>query len=216
MSDFISSQTSISPSELAFLNGAHFASRGLFYNAVLLDGKTKVSQSQIVEKILLVAILANEAAGVFKLAIADDKFLFITLKKLKIAKIKTSHPWPKNSIDGYIASSSMTDVGALIYHFLGEDSHNPYRDIIERLKVSMGQRDLLNISDKKVLWWKEKVYELPKSTAIAAEKQPLESIHKLLSDCKQNRPEVWRHLINDIHKAIQGRQIRNESGGGGG
>jgi hypothetical protein len=110
----------------------------------------------------------------------------------------------------------MTDVGALIHDFIEKDSYNPYRDIIEWLKVRMGQRDLLNVTEKKVLWWKEKVYELPESTALAAAKQPLEPIHKLLSDCKQNRSEVWRHLTNDINKAIQGRQIRDESGGGGG
>jgi hypothetical protein len=92
MSDFVSSQKNISPSELAFLNGTHFASQGLFYNAVLPDGKTKVSQSQIVEKILLIAILANEAVGAFKLEMTDDKFLFLTLKKLKIANRQISHP----------------------------------------------------------------------------------------------------------------------------
>ncbi|MGB3311580.1 MAG: hypothetical protein WBG32_22370 [Nodosilinea sp.] len=214
MSDFVLSQTTISPSELVYLNGSHFATTSFLGNTILLDGETKVSLNQIAQAILLVAILANEAAGVFQLDITSKKFLFLTFENLQVASRKATHPWPEPSLESYIANSELTDIKDLVYQWLEEVSLSPNQQVIELLKAQMSERKMMNISEEKSLWlFTNKVYKLPDSTALSAAQQPLEPIQKLLSDCKQNRPGIWKHLVSDITKALQDR---TKSDGGGG
>lgn len=212
----------LSPSELVFLNGDAFAGKARLGNMQLLNTGASVSISQLGQAILSAAFLANEKIGAFNLETYQKKALFGLRKVtgLLVRPGKSSADWPSGSIEaeflslalGRHMSGASADVTDLIYIWLRQDSHDPWKTVFEILQSVMADRGLLNRhQEKKLKIFTATHYSLPAETASLAGRAMIEPIQQVISTCERERPEIWDLLTKHIKKAISGRTEQDET-----
>lgn len=211
----------LSPSELVLLNGDLFAKKVMLGNIQLLHTDTSVSISQLGEAILSAAVLAAESAGNFKLEIRTAKAMLGLRKAKNLCGIPTFSPneWPEYSLEAQLPKiaerlekeGESHQISDLIYIWLRQDSSSPWQSTIEMVKSGLAERGLLDAAQKTRLKVFTVVnYSLPESTADLASQIPIDPVKELLTNCENNRKDIWELLLKENKRAIKQRTEQDD------
>lgn len=205
---------SLMPSELVYFNAEKYAStKGVFNKVPLLHCELQVNKVELVQHVLAAAILANEQAGLMRLELRQKKVLFGLGSKVALFADPTGNPpqWEGACLEGSLLEaagrSANSEVATIISAWLGADFSDPYTEVIDRLKVSMAGRGLLDMQEeRKLKIFVTRSFSLPSEARAFIAMQPLAPLNALLHGCQAARPQVWQELLTQIKKAVDSRQ----------
>lgn len=208
----------ITPSEVAFLSGSSFASKGVLGNVTLLDGE-KVAAHELARAIYMTAALSNERSGAARLEVRDATRLggLLGTKRVLVAVATgTEVDWPAGSLEADFlaivrARAEGAQVSKAFYAMIREDSPNGWVHAIEQAKHGLARRHLLEVEEGRALKViKKHRYTLPPSTRALAEPSRISDVKAALEEVRASRPEV-AHLLQ---KAVDGAaKLRTEQRG---
>ncbi|UCF67059.1 MAG: hypothetical protein JSV80_14945 [Acidobacteriota bacterium] len=212
----------LTPSEVVFLHGDEFARKATLGKLPLLHTETTVSAAELGRTILLTAFLAAEQAGEVTFETREERKLLglRRVETLLAMPAAVAGSWPEQSLEAafskltrQLADQGKNDVRTIVYEWLGEDSGVPWREVVEKLKGAMAARGLLEArKEKKMRVFSVTHYSLPEATAALRQQITLEPVRKLIEDCRQGRPRVFRLLETQLNKAIRARTDQDAAG----
>jgi hypothetical protein len=217
----IDPQSPLTPSELVLLNGERFAKKVMLGNISLLHSDASVSVAQLGQAILAAAFLTNEQQGAIRLEKRKKKAM-LGLRKVEVLYALAGArdvTWPAPSLEADVLSvlarsqkdDEWGDISNIIYAWLREDSTSPWQSAIELIKSGMASRGMLEkFEEKKLKIFTSIRYELPQSTLNLSKEYPIEPVEALLRACENNRPEIWKLLIDQIKSAIKARTEQDQ------
>lgn len=205
---------SLMPSELVYFNAEKIAStRGVFNKVPLLHCELQVNKVELVQHLLAAAFLANERAGLMRLELRQKKVLFGLGAKSALFADPTGNPslWEgpclEDSLLEAAGRSANSEVYSIVSAWLGNNFSDPYVEVIDRLKVKMAERGLLDMQEeRKLKIFVTRSFSLPSETRAFIAAQPLAPLTALLQGCQTGRPQVWQELLAQIKKAVDSRQ----------
>jgi hypothetical protein len=221
----LNNATSFAPSEVVLFNGEKFAKKTMAGNVTLLHLDQNVSAAQLGQAALAAAFLANEQAGAVRLEVRQTKALFglITNNTLFVEPVAAPSYWPANSIESRIyplaeqlrAQNGKNDVANMVYELLGEDSDDPWKEVIELIKAGLAERSLLDrIKEKKLKIFTVWRYTLPDATKALASQQDVDPVQQVLLNCERSQPQLWQALTDANKRAVSRRTSRDRSSSG--
>jgi hypothetical protein len=217
----IESTNPISPSELVLLNGEQFAKKSMMGNTKLLHTDASVSNSQLGEAILTVALLAVGTNGNLKFETRAEKAM-LGLRKVNSIYVQLStinNDWPPHSPEAQLIqiSNEMSQdgktvkVNELIYSWLQQDSSSPWQTTIDMVKFGLAERDMLETSETtKMKVFTTREYHLPASTAALTRQYPIEPVYELLANCEDEQKDFCELLKKEIKNAIKRRTEQSD------
>lgn len=199
----------LTPSELVLLNSARFTGKTNINTEDLLNGKARNLAKPLGEAILTAAFLASEDVGAIRLEVEKGKkLLLFSTTKLLVTPNNSGVAWPAGSLESAISSvrKNRPEVHEVVHDWLGRDNDDPWSLLIDKIRDGLAQRRLLDVTNEKVLVvLSTKHYDVPQSTGALAAQQPTEPIQRLLTECKQARPEFWTLLLSQMQKGVNRR-----------
>lgn len=207
----------LTPSERVYLNGERFAKKVLAGNVELLHVDAKVSMAQLGEAMFAAALLASEAIGAIQLEVREKKALMglRTVEGLFVYHPGSSTPWPSPSLEADLVDSAAGardsekgyEVRDLIYDWIARDVVVPWKTVFDRAHQALAQRGLLEATEQtRLKIFRTTHYSLPTSTRELLSKRSVEPLRELIESCQRERPELWKHLTNQIDRAIRDRK----------
>ncbi|MEJ1373598.1 MAG: hypothetical protein RPT94_01075 [Candidatus Sedimenticola sp. (ex Thyasira tokunagai)] len=206
----------ITPSEMLLLNGDKFASKGIIGNIELPLG-IKVSAEKLGEALLANAFLTIEQEACVELFVGKQKQLFglINSDRLFMKRSSTADKWPAPSVESELCALAQPEavlVSDTLFDWLKKPHGTPWVLALMHVQHSMAQRGILHEESRKLLGMTvSKSYSLDHEKLAAIQQGVPEPNRLLMDNCKNSRPEVWKHLIKEIHLGINRR--RAEDGG---
>lgn len=205
---------SLMPSELVYFNAEKIAStKGVFNKVPLLHCELQVNKIELVQHLLAAAFLANEQAGLMRLELRQKKVLFGLGSKAALFADPTGNPslWEGPCLEASLLEaagrSANSEVASIVSAWLGSDFSDPYVEVIDRLKVKMAERGLLDMQEeRKLKIFVTRSFSLPSEARAFIAAQPLASLTALFQACQASRPQVWQELLAQIKKAVDSRQ----------
>lgn len=201
----------LTPSELSYLFGTHFAGKGNAPNpAPHLPDHKEVDIKKLATDLLAVALLADEQAGALRLKVQQAKALFGLRKVNKVFAIAGDTPpsFPQGSWEtrlyAQVANSKerTSELSHLVFAVVPE-SASPFGEVIGLLLSGMNGRGLLDVTKStKLKVFHSERFQLKESTAALAAQQPLEVVKGLLAVSQQNRPELHKLLLDGIQQGV--------------
>ena len=207
----------LTPSELVYLNGEHFAKKVLVGNIELLHTDEKVSMAQLGEAMLAAAFLANEAIGAVRLDIREKKAL-LGLRKVDSLFVDPLNPegiWPSPSLERDLAARSSEtqaerggkEVRQLLYDWIERDATVPWKTVFERANHALTQRGILQATEEtRLKVFRTTHYSVPSSTKALLASQSVEQVRAMIDSCQRDRPTLWKQLTHHIQRAIRDRK----------
>lgn len=205
---------SLMPSELVYFNAEKFAStKGVFNKVSLLHCELQVNKVELVQHLLAAAFLANERAGLMRLELRQKKVLFGLGSKSALFADLTGNPslWEGSCLEASLLEaagrSANSEVNSIVSAWLGGNFSDPYVEVIDRLKVKMAERGLLDMQEeRKLKIFVTRSFSLPSEVRAFVAAQPLAPLTALLQGCQTGRQQVWQELVTQIKKAVDSRQ----------
>lgn len=206
----------LTPSEQVFLQGERFASKGGLVNRIkLMHVDQDVSVSELVQAMFAAAFLSCEKMGAIRLEIRPKKLLFgLTKKDTLYAEPVRPAEFPAPSLEAQIYEMAVkqkndkgtNEVATLVFAWLREDTNLPWQEAVKLVQSGLASRQLLDVvQEKKLKVFTVNKFTLPEGTRQLAAELAWQPIQQLLSDCQQNRPEVWKLLMKHIKSGIDNR-----------
>jgi hypothetical protein len=213
----IDPKNALTPSELVYLNGEHFAKKIFAGNVELLHVDEKVSMGQLGEAMIVAALLASEAVGAIRLEVRDKKALMglRTVEGLFVDHADSAGIWPSPSLEADIVSSTAGartggegyEVRDLLYDWIARDAVVPWKTVFERANQALTQRGLLEATEKtRLKIFRTTQYSLPESTRDLIATSSVEPVREMIDSCQRERPVLWKNLTNQIDRAIRDRK----------
>jgi len=198
------------PSERVFLFGDRFAKPAgmLGHGEVVLSSGAKVGADELAVNAIAAAYLACEQAGAVRLEIRQGKAMFglVTTRNLHVAAGHKQVSWPEGSLESWVVQGAGREpkVSDLTQGLLCSGKENsPAQAMFERLKAALAARGILHADQKTTLKvFTSVTYSLPDHARAAAEQGGTQHVQALLDACRQQRPELWQELSDDIKAAI--------------
>lgn len=208
----------LTPSEIIFLNGDHFVKTARL-GFRLLDSETKVSTQELARAVISGALLAMEAMGEFQLEVEEYKRLIGTGRRLKVTPARESTAFPSPSLEAVLMeicrflenSKDGANVKDMVWAALGKDDSQPWNKMLNSLPPHMAERGLLEtVEEKKLKIFTVVNYKVPDATRLLVEQGSGPALSTLLSDCENQRPELWKQMRKEIDKGINDREIDDD------
>ena len=174
----------------------------------LLDGKTDVSSEELVLKMLKSAFLTLEAKGNIEFENIDngeDK----KEKSLIVKPLDVDVAFPSKTLEYRLYPKRTNTVKAIVTQWIIDDSIDPWSRAVEQGKIMLVLRGLASISNTNGRKYNHSKLGLEKKET---ESPKLEQVKNLLKDCKENRPEIWKLLDQEIRSAIGSKTLSSDKG----
>lgn len=205
---------SLTPSELVYFNAEKLVSgKGVFNKISLLHTDLLVNRVELVQYLLAAAILADEEAGLVRLALRQKKIFFGLGSKTALFADPTGQAprWNGPCLEADLMAAAgravNSEVSSIISAWLGRAYPDPYDEVLGRLKANLAGRGLLEMQEKRKLkFFVSRIYSLPAESRAFAAAQPLEPLTALLRGCQTTRPQVWQELLRQTKKAVDSHQ----------
>jgi len=200
----------LTPSERVLLFGDRFARPAgmLGHGEVVLSSGAKVGADELAVNAVAAAYLACEQAGAVRLEIRQGKAMFglVSTRNLHVAPGHKHVSWPEGSLESWVVQAAGREprVSDLTQGLLCSGKENsPSQAMFERLKAALAARGILQAESKTTLKvFTSVTYAFPGHARAAAEQGGTQHVQALLDACRQQRPDVWKELADDIKAAI--------------
>jgi hypothetical protein len=199
----------LSPSERVLLCADRFSTAAgmLGYGEVSLSTGVKLDADAVARRMVAAAFLANEQAGALRLELRQEKALFGLMKTEALHAVPggRSVSWPAGSLEGQVAGrvAAGPKVQDLVRGILGSESASPAQTLCARAKAALATRGVLHAEEKKTLkLFTSITYSLPPAVLAAAQQTGVAAQEQLLAACEQQRPAVWKALLEAIRGAF--------------
>ena len=198
------------PSERVLLFGDRFAKAAgmLGHGEVVLSSGAKVGADELAVNAIAAAYLACEQAGAVRLEIRQGKAMFglVSTRNLYVAPGHKPVRWPEGSLESWVVQGAGREpkVSDLSQGLLCSGKENsPSQAMFERLKAALAARGVLHADHKTTLKvFTSVTYTFPGHARAAAEQGGTQHVQALLDACRQQRPDVWKEMTDDIKTAI--------------
>lgn len=200
----------ITPSERVLLFGDRFAKPAgmLGDKEEILSSGVKVQADDLAGKMMLAAFLACEQAGAVRLETRQGKALFGLMETSHLHLLPGARQvaWPQGSLESWVVQGAAREpkFSEWAQALLGsQKSYTPALNMFGRIKGVLASRGVLHAEEKKTLKvFSSVTYSLPADARAAAEAAGTDHAQRLLSECQQQRPELWTTMTRAITAAI--------------
>ncbi|MBB4639113.1 hypothetical protein [Longimicrobium terrae] len=199
------------PSELVLLNGERFAPEAgmLTGKEELLTTGAKVHSEKLMDAAVHAAVWALVEAGTVRLETRKGKALFglIKTEKTHLVRGAGGNPFPPRTLESFLAEQAGTEpeLDAALAAYIGAETTDVPGRVLGIIKAGMGERNLLDVEQKKVLMVFSSVgYSLPAGTRDLAAREPVEPIIQRAARAEQTQSELYRA----VHKAIDSATVQ--------
>lgn len=199
------------PSELVLLNGERFAPEAgmLTGKEELLTTGAKVHSEKLMDAAVHAAVWALVEAGAVRLETRKGKALFglIKTEKTHLVRGAGGNPFPPRTLESFLAEQAGTEpeLDDALAAYIGAETTDVPGRVLGIIKAGMGERNLLDVEQKKVLMVFSSVgYSLPAATRDLAAREPVEPILQRIARAEQAQPELYRA----VHKAIDSATVQ--------
>lgn len=206
----------LAPSELVLLNGAAFAPpAGPADRLPLLGSPATVTASVLIRAVIAAAALAAERAGALRVEARPRQTPFGP-SKVQTAYLEPGEaapPWPAGCLEAQLPGlaarlkpSRAHEAGAVVHAWLAADSANPWHQAAELVQRGLAQRGVLDsVEVVQFGFVKTQAYRLTAGGAALAAQGPVAEVQAWLEHCRQERPEVWARLAEQIDAGLRQR-----------
>ncbi|HEX2080541.1 MAG TPA: hypothetical protein VHG08_22750 [Longimicrobium sp.] len=167
----------------------------------LLDGTTRVEARSLAISLVRAALLASQRASAIDLRQADDG----TLTAVPTGTIA----WPADTLEARLLPDAPVSVRDLVHGWLGSDSDDPWRRVVERAYIVAVVRGIARV----------RLQTLPRGHAYSYAEGAREAIgeadpapaYSLLRECREERRELWESLERAISAGVNARHYRGDA-----
>ena len=207
------------PSEIVYFHGDKFApENGLSRTEILLCDK-KVNTGKLAETMLAAAILANESAGVIRLAPVSKKgFLGIGSKTVLGIQLVQPAAWPETSLEAELYgivykqyARQPVSVYDFVYNLWDMDKTNPWSEVVALARWALVRRKLLISDEKRTLKiFVSYDFSIPDERRAEISQLSTGMVQQLLSSASMV-PDKWKMLTKEISSALHARQEKSDT-----
>lgn len=210
----------LTPTEIVLLHGDRFAGEvGMLRSKTeLLTADKKVSTDDLADAALAALVLGSEQAGAIRLEARAKKMLFGLMSRQTLyAEAAGGAEPPAGTLEAQFRAALGTgpqEVSDVLIRMLERDTHSPADDVLDRVRVGLFGRGLLERDEvKKLKFFSSYRYRLAPGTADLLREQPAEPTRRLLDEAERSRPEVWKLLRKHVAHALVMRKEQTDAGG---
>lgn len=210
----------LTPSEVTAVHADAFAPQQDGGFPCLLRPELAVEYSMLAHRMLIAALLANEAAGALRLEMGRRKaWLGLRTVTSLFAHLGSGDPgWPAGSWEERmlrqvqrLAPKGKNDVHKVMYGAIGSPSVRPEEEAVEATLPPLRTRGLVEEvttqrTALKFIRVKEKHDALTAAGEQAAREEGAESTQMLLERCQRERPEIFQALMREVARAFAWRK----------
>lgn len=206
-------EPTLSPSDVVFLARDRFSPPGgrlNYYNHAGIE--VKVSVPELAQRAYAAAFLAAEKAGLLNLNLRPKKAMLglRTVEAIYVDPAGGQSPFAAEALESRLqrAAASLlgkqqNEVWRAVFSLWSSDSANPFGDALEQLQEGLVTRGILTTtSTKRLKVFTVVTHSEPESAKMAAAQRAGE-VQALLDECQAQRPDIWKHLIEDVAKGIR-------------
>jgi len=204
------------PSEYILLNADKYAPEAKGKQGHnLLCSEGMVDGNHLAALLIVSAILVNENENALEIQIGQSKRLFRadTVSHVYLRPQGQPPNWSGYTLENtilFIAGQlvSMQDVNTVrnvTYELIREDCKEPWQKVIEVVEWGLASCNWLIPVEGEAAAAFSTPFICPAKVRDLVLEQPEEPVKRLLSDCKQDRPELWKAMLNEIELAFSDR-----------
>ena len=104
--------------------------------------------------------------------------------------------------------SPPNDVSSIVYKWLGQSSHDPWRLAMESVRAGLVARGALEeVREKKLKVFTSVRFLIPEHTRSLVTPTAVSDVTRMLDSLKETRPDAWTALSNRIGAGVQRRYV---------
>ena len=207
------------PSELILLQADKFAPEAKLPGSAhqLLCSEGVVSGPYLATVILAASILANVDEGALNIEIKQQKkkLFGAASSQVFISPIGQPPSWNGYTLESAVlfaagqlfAVQGEYSVQNVVHTILIEDRKSPWEKVIETVEWGLASSNWLMPVEGEAASIFSTPFICPEKVRELAFGQSLAPVKQLLADCKNNTPEIWSMMLDEIEKAFTSRQI---------